>query len=406
MHILIVTPFTINSCGGVTTVVHNLARTLHELGHHVTILARGNSQRWQYGRCYHQHAVYSIDWHAPYHTLPHYRAFAYWLLIFPRLFLQTWLLLRRLRPEAILIQYPCRKLYLFGFLKPLLKCPLVVTFQGCDARHYALLPDAQRSLITNLLKHADFVTAVSPTMLDFVHAALPAVQSKSLVIPNAISPSSPATEALNGQSPHAPSDYLLFVGSLIKRKGVDILLQALRRVRDNHRPLTLYLAGDGPERPALEAQAREFGIDGLLRFLGRQPPEEVAKLMAHCRLLILPSRAEGMPLVVLEAMSQGKAVIATAVDGTPLAVQHLETGLLVEPENPAALADAIVLLDRDDSLRHKLERAAREFVLREYNWPKIAGQYLALVNSKNHEPEFVNSCTPDGAVPELVEIKE
>lgn len=406
MHILIVSPFTINSCGGVTTVVHNLAHTLHALGHRVTILARGNTPKWQYAGRHQHHDVFVIDWHAPYRTLPHYRAIAYWLLRFPLLFIQTWLLLRRLRPEAILIQYPSRKLYLFGFLKPLLKCPLVVTFTGCDARNYALLPAAHRSLINNLLKRADFVTAVSPTLLDHVHSVLPELQRKSLVIPNGIFPPSPAYEAANGQLPQTPTDYLLYVGSLTNIKGVDIVLHALRRVRDNHRPLTLYLAGDGPERPSLEAQAQALGIHDLLRFLGRQPPEEVARLMANCRILILASRAEGMPLVVLEAMSQGKAVIATAVDAIPLLVQHGQTGLLIEPENPVALADAIVLLDTDDRLRQRLGTAAREFVLREYNWPKIAKQYLALVNSRNPELDFGNALTLDEPVPEPLVIKE
>ncbi|HEX2164819.1 MAG TPA: glycosyltransferase family 4 protein [Thermoanaerobaculia bacterium] len=142
-----------------------------------------------------------------------------------------------------------------------------------------------------------------------------------------------------------PPGYLLFVGRLRIRKGVEVLLAALdllRRRREPEVPL-LAIAGDGEHRPALEAAAARLGLeDSAVRFLGRADAARVRALLAGARALVVPSTYEGMPLVVLEAMEAGVPVVASRVSGIPEVVVDGETGWLVPPEDASALADVLV----------------------------------------------------------------
>ncbi len=125
---------------------------------------------------------------------------------------------------------------------------------------------------------------------------------------------------------------LLFSGRLTAVKGVAVLLGALRRIAA---PPRVWIAGDGPERARLEAQAAGLPVT----FLGWR--DDVADLLRAADGLVLPSFHEGLPLAVLEGMAAGLPVLATAVAGTPEAVVHGETGFLVPPGDEAALAGAI-----------------------------------------------------------------
>ena len=156
-------------------------------------------------------------------------------------------------------------------------------------------------------------------------------------------------ETRGGESVYAGRDepavgepYVLAVGRLRIRKGMEILLQAMARARDSgHRP-RLVVAGDGERRGALEAMCEGLGLGACVRWAGRCSRAEAARLRRRATALIVPSTYEGMPLVVLEAMSDGVPVIASAVSGIPEVVVDGETGWLVPPERSAALAAALI----------------------------------------------------------------
>jgi len=133
------------------------------------------------------------------------------------------------------------------------------------------------------------------------------------------------------------TDYpiILTVARLDGQKGHKFLLEAACQVPE----AIFVLAGTGPEGPALEALARELGVASRVRFLGQRV--DIPDLLANCDLFVLPSLYEGFPLSVLEAMAAGKAVVATAVGGTPEAVSNGENGFLVPAGDAAALAKAI-----------------------------------------------------------------
>ena len=141
-------------------------------------------------------------------------------------------------------------------------------------------------------------------------------------------------------------------GGAVPRKGVDVLLAALARLAEAGLRPALWIAGEGPARPALEKQARELAPREQVRFLGER--SDVADLLSACDVFILPSRHEGLGVAALEAMAAGRPIVATRVGGLAEAVVHERTGLLVPPEDPAALAAALASLLRDPALRARL----------------------------------------------------
>lgn len=155
-------------------------------------------------------------------------------------------------------------------------------------------------------------------------------------------------------------DFLLFVGRLRIRKGVEVLLAALARARADGLEIPLRLVGDGEHRAALESAAASFGVADLVSFLGKRDAQEVRELLRRCRALVVPSTYEGMPLVILEAMEEGTAIIASRVSGIPEVVSDRVTGWLVPPENPAALAEAISRIHRQPEEGLRLGAAGRQ----------------------------------------------
>lgn len=161
--------------------------------------------------------------------------------------------------------------------------------------------------------------------------------------------------------PEAGRDFLLFVGRLRIRKGVEVLLEALARRSTLGGSPRLLVAGEGEHRAALERRARELGLgDPEVRFLGRVSSGQVRFLLERARALVVPSTYEGMPLVVLEAMAAGVPVIASRVSGIPEVVVEGETGWLVPCEDPAALAGALgAALSDPDAARARGEAGRR-----------------------------------------------
>jgi glycosyltransferase involved in cell wall biosynthesis len=154
---------------------------------------------------------------------------------------------------------------------------------------------------------------------------------------------------------------VLTLARLDKQKGHCYLLEAATLVPD----AVFILAGEGPERPALEAQARTLGLQQRVQFLGYR--QDISDLLNMCDLFVLPSLFEGFPLSVLEAMAAGKPVVATAIGGTDEAVIHGETGLLVPPADPAALAQAIRTILSTPGFGKRLGAAGRARVRKEFS---------------------------------------
>jgi glycosyltransferase involved in cell wall biosynthesis len=162
----------------------------------------------------------------------------------------------------------------------------------------------------------------------------------SRVVHNGVAPGEfePVPEAANATD-------LLFIGELRHLKGIDVLLEAIARIRGDGRALTATIVGGGNDRPVFEQQAMRLGLAGFVHFAGVMPARQA---FALGRVLVVPSRAEGLPYVILEAGAAGKPVIATRVGGNP-EIFGADLDRLVPPGDAPALAAAIAsALDRPD----------------------------------------------------------
>ncbi len=171
---------------------------------------------------------------------------------------------------------------------------------------------------------------------------------------------------------------VLFLGRLVPIKGVDQLIDAACGASG----IQLVIAGDGPEREHLEKRASERAVDA--RFLGWIGPERRADLLGACDAVAVPSRVllsgrhEGLPLTVVEALGAGCPVIATASGGTPEIVEDDVSGLLVPPDDIAALHGAMLKLKLNPDLAHRLSRAGRKRA-EDRDWNAIVPMYEELI---------------------------
>jgi glycosyltransferase involved in cell wall biosynthesis len=163
------------------------------------------------------------------------------------------------------------------------------------------------------------------------------------------------------------------VSRLHEFKGVQYLLEAAERVPMD---VEVNIVGDGPYRATLEAQAKRGQTP--VRFWGwldRSAPE-LRQLYQTSSIFVFPSEREGSPTVIQEAMSAGLAVIAADSAGTPEVVG--DAGMLVNPKDPAGIADALVHLATHPEAVEEYARRARERVRREFDWPTLAARYVDL----------------------------
>ena len=181
------------------------------------------------------------------------------------------------------------------------------------------------------------------------------------VLPNPVEPPAELEERDELRRLHAfDGPTLVFAGRLSVQKAVDVALRALTTLEG----LDLVLAGDGPDADKLRALAGELGLEGRARFLGPQPRATVFELLRAGDAVVLPSKWENFPHVLVEALAVGTPVIATAAGGVTEIVRDGENGLLVPPEDPEALAAAIRRYFADGELRERLRRGAPQSVER------------------------------------------
>jgi len=174
---------------------------------------------------------------------------------------------------------------------------------------------------------------------------------------------------------------LLFVGRLVSQKGCDILLAALSGLATHH-TWHLTIIGDGPARASLEAAAHRHGLNHRITFTGWRPADDIAQ--RHADIFVLPSRDEGLPSAVLEAMGRAMPVVATRIGGVPDLVTHGETGLLVPAEDPTSLRAALQRLMEDPALRKRMGDAGRRRIGAHYTWSAAADRWAAVLEKALH----------------------
>lgn len=170
---------------------------------------------------------------------------------------------------------------------------------------------------------------------------------------------------------------LLSVGRLVPAKAHDVLLQALAQLKNAGVDALLSVVGGGPDEETLRRQAKSLGVSENVTWHGAQPDSFVRSELRHADLFVLPSRAEGLPVALMEAMASGVPVVTTRIFGIPELVVHEEGGLLVPPDDADALAEALVWAARNPGAMGAMRVRAREAVMRGFNRTTCSGELLA-----------------------------
>jgi glycosyltransferase involved in cell wall biosynthesis len=223
-------------------------------------------------------------------------------------------------------------------------------------RHWALGEKIERSAFTACISHfclsqCMVVTSVSAwNRLRLVHCAFDPMFSSV--------PLTPVPREL----------HFLFVGRLCQEKGISLLVEAIKRLRSRHSGITLSIIGDGPLRSDLHKSIINAGLEHQIKLFGWQTSEFIRQAMIDSRALVLPSFAEGLPVVFMEAFAVQRPVIATRIAGIPELVEHGISGWLIEPGSVEALVEAMhQVCETSCDLLARMGQAGFQRVIRQHD---------------------------------------
>jgi glycosyltransferase involved in cell wall biosynthesis len=228
---------------------------------------------------------------------------------------------------------------------------------------------------------ASILVSVSTKALEQA-AKAGAKRERMIVIQNGIVPA--AADPSSGSSVRremglAEADVLLLsVGRLVYQKGHEFLIRAMPRVLARHPRAKAVVCGEGALRGALQAQIAELRLEGSVFLEGNRP--DIDRFLSAADIFVLPSRWEGLPVALLEAMAVGLPVVATHVEGVEEVVQNQAQGLLVPPGDPEALAAALIELLGRDEARRRMGEAARRRIEESYTVDIMCGKYLRVMS--------------------------
>lgn len=253
--------------------------------------------------------------------------------------------------------------------------PVVTTLRGSDVPQ-AGTKSFSRWLLSKSLALSTRVVTVSEAFEQKIKAEFPGYSDKVTMIENGVGDEFLSLAAR--RSVPAKIANLLTVGSLIPRKGMQQILEALSSLA-GERNFQLRIAGEGPLRKSLEKQAQDLGIDDRVEFMGMVESDRMPALLKQADVFILASHREGRPNVVLEAMATGLAVIASDIEGVNELVVDGKTGLLFRDGDSHALGACIekMLGDPAQAYEYGLAGAAR-IAEKELHWCNAAQRYVEL----------------------------
>lgn len=254
---------------------------------------------------------------------------------------------------------------------------VICTSHGADL--YGLRGAFARMLKRYVVRHSERVTVVSQAMLDDLRKQVGDVSNCS-VLPMGVDtqgrfvpPDSPITRS-----------GLLFVGRLADKKGVDVLLDAMARLKDMP-DLSLHVIGSGPEEARLRQQASALGLDQIVDFVGPVPNRDLPLWYQRSSVLVFPSVVtpygdqEGLGLVPVEALACGCAVVASDLAAVKDVIRDRETGLLSPAGDAKQLAEVLHVILWDPKLKDRLGVQGRAWAVQNFDWSRIAERYATLL---------------------------
>jgi phosphatidyl-myo-inositol alpha-mannosyltransferase len=350
MKVLIVSPYSWSTPGGVGAHVGHLARAIRERGHEVRIVAPSEGDV--------EPGVVSVGRSIP---IPYNGSIAR-LAFGPRVALRIRVALRRSRPDVVHVHEPfAPSVGLLTLLNT--RLPVVATFHASMARSraYRLARPALRPLYRRLAARIAVSEEARRTVAHVFG------EGDISVIPNGVEWSRFAS------LPPPPGPLILFVGRMEKRKGAAILVEAFTRLAERKPDAELVLAGEGPERAAVERAIPDVLRERVM-FTGRVDPAELASVFGRAAVVAAPSLGgESFGIVLLEAMSAGRPVVASSIPGYAAVLRDGVDGILVPPGNALALCDALDALIADPDRAAAMGASGRERAKR-FDWAVVAGE--------------------------------
>lgn len=259
-----------------------------------------------------------------------------------------------------------------------LRIPVVCTIHGSDINLYPFRSRGAHWVTGWTLRRIDQLIAVSRALRDRISAWTNG--DSAAVVRNGADPTVfcawPKAEAR--RLLHLPQDkrIVLFVGYLVKAKGVSFLLDAMTHL--SRTDTMLYLVGDGPLKETLACRSYSLAIDHRCIFAGACKHSEVPLWLSAADCLVLPSVTEGLPTILVEAMMCGVPIVSTAVGGIPEILHDRNTGLLVPAANPCALANAIAKILDDPDLAYSMAQRAQAEAQEQLTWEANAKKTKAI----------------------------
>ncbi|HLF83179.1 MAG TPA: glycosyltransferase family 4 protein [Blastocatellia bacterium] len=262
-----------------------------------------------------------------------------------------------------------------------------VVVEHSGALHLLARMRGGRRIARLVVEGSDWIVTVSADLNRKLIALCPEAENKVEVIPMGVTDSSPYPETVPTRQSNR---MILFIGRLTEIKGLDVLLRAMDGLDDSR----LIVAGDGERRDELEGMSRALSVN--TRFVGRIGASQREQLLSTCDAVVIPSRVladgrtEGMPVVCLEAMAAGRAVVASRVGGLAEVIVDGENGLLFERGDDQMLKEKLSLVLSDDSLRRKIAGNARRSAAA-YDWARIGLRYSRIIKSALRKNDAVGN---------------
>jgi glycosyltransferase involved in cell wall biosynthesis len=279
--------------------------------------------------------------------------------------------IRSFQPDVVNAHYLYTPAWAAAALQPKLKFPLVVSFHGGDVDGEPFRSKLNRRKFSQVCAVAAQLTACSQSLAAQAAALEPGIQPRLSVIHNGVD----LEKFSRPPVPPLAGPYILAVGQMAAHKGFDLLLEAFAAAAPRYPQVRLVLAGEGAQRPILEALAAQLNLGQQVLFTGRINEEQVAAWMGGCLFLAVPSRREPFGMVALEGMAAGKVVLAAPVGGIPefLPIPPNRLVQLNFPDWQGALVETL-----EQALAGRLDGAANREHARQHSWNKVAGDYLAV----------------------------
>lgn len=271
--------------------------------------------------------------------------------------------------------------FVAALARPFFGLPTAITIHGSDVLD---LGGKAISAFTRFsMRRAQAVTVNSSATEAAARAIDPEAQNIER-IPIGVDSTPPDPQAVAAIRTKHVSDgeyLMLFLGRLVAEKGIEETIRAAGFLRAKGRNIKLLVVGEGQDRERAEALRAELGLEQSVTFLGWVQPEDVRNYMGAADVLVGPSWTEAQGLTFREALAAGTAVVASRVGGIVDAVIHEETGLLVEPNSPEQVADAVARLMDDPELGERLASAGKELVYKDLTRPAVAQRFSSLFES-------------------------